>query len=282
MNEKSDNAEAGRIEEMLSEDQFEPEFTGRYREYVWIKEALGGFWADKVFTDVLYRVKPGKEATVYCLRAHPSTRLGLIAAKIYRPRMFRAMRNDWIYRQGRNTLDEEGKTVRDRRSKLAMRKKTRFGKHLITASWNLNEYQTLSTLHAAGADVPRPIAHGHNCILMEHIGDEQQAAPILQAVHLDPGEARRVFDRLIENVTLFLKCDLIHADLSAYNVLYWDGHATIIDFPQAVDPWKNPSAFALFARDIERLCKYFSRLGVACDPVGITTDLWERLMRRHL
>ncbi len=282
MDEKSADIEAIRFEEMLTEDEFDPEFTGRYREYVWIKEALAGFWADKVFTDILYRVKPGKEATVYCLRAHPSARLGLIAAKIYRPRVFRAMRNDWIYRQGRNTLDEEGKTIRDRRSKLAMRKKTRFGKHLITASWNLNEYRTLCTLHAAGADVPKPIAHGANCILMEHIGDEERAAPILQTVRLEPAEAKRVFDRLIENVTLMLKCDLIHADLSAYNVLYWDGRAVIIDFPQAINPWKNPSAFALFARDIERLCQYFSRLGLATDPVGITTDLWERLLRARL
>jgi RIO kinase 1 len=282
MTEHAGKSTTDRVQQMLTDQEFEPEFTGRYREYVWIKEALGGFWADKMFTDILYRVKPGKEATVYCLRAHPSTNLTLIAAKIYRPRAFRAMRNDWIYRQGRVTLDEQGKTIRDRRSTLAMRKKTRFGRHLITASWNLDEYQTLCTLHAAGADVPKPVAHGHTCILMEHIGDEQQAAPILQTIHLDLSEARRVFDRLIEKVTLFLKCDLIHADLSAYNVLYWDGGATIIDFPQAVNPWKNPSALTLRARDIERLCGYFSRLGLPTDPVGITTDLWERLMRGRL
>ena len=67
MNETQGNVEADRMEKMLSENEFEPEFTARYREYVWIKEALGEFWADELFTDILYRVKPGKEATVYCL-----------------------------------------------------------------------------------------------------------------------------------------------------------------------------------------------------------------------
>ena len=54
----------------------------------------GGFYEDKWFTDVLYRVKAGKEATVYCCQAGPAVGHELIAAKVYRPRMFRAMRND--------------------------------------------------------------------------------------------------------------------------------------------------------------------------------------------
>jgi catechol 2,3-dioxygenase-like lactoylglutathione lyase family enzyme len=45
--------------------------------------------------DVLRRVKGGKEANVYCCRTHPSTGVDLLAAKLYRPRMFRNLRSFW-------------------------------------------------------------------------------------------------------------------------------------------------------------------------------------------
>jgi RIO kinase 1 len=276
------NDDAQRIQELLAEEQFDPGFNGRYREYLWIKDALGGFWADRLFTDVLYRVKAGKEATVYCLRAGPGGGGGLIAAKIYRPRMFRAMHNDWLYRQGRDELNDEGKAVRDRRGKLAIRKKTHFGKHLMTASWNLNEYRKLCLLHEAGADVPRPLAHGHSAILMEYLGDETRAAPILNGLRLAPQEAAALFERLLRNIELFLANDLIHGDLSAYNVLYWEGKATIIDLPQAVAASSHPQALSLLSRDVERICQYFARQGVAANATDIACDLWERFTRAEL
>ena len=73
-------------------DEFRPTFTGGRQEQRWIEESLGGFFADGWLTDILYRVKGGKEATVYCCKAHPATGHDLIAAKVFRPRMFRAIR----------------------------------------------------------------------------------------------------------------------------------------------------------------------------------------------
>ena len=274
--------EARRIQEMLAEQEFEPEFAGRYREYVWIKDALGGFWLDRVFTDVLYRVKAGKEATVYCLRGGPAVDGRLIAAKIYRPRMFRTMRNDVLYRQGRETQDNEGKAVRDHRGLRAIQNRTRFGRQLMSASWHLNEYHALATLHAAGADVPRPIAQGPDVILMEYFGDEVRGAPILHGLHLDADEARTLLDRILWNIELFLSLDRIHADLSAYNILYWDGRGRIIDMPQAVRASTHPQALSLLMRDVERVCQHFVRHGVRADPTRIACDLWDRFLQGGL
>ncbi|MHC4473665.1 MAG: RIO1 family regulatory kinase/ATPase domain-containing protein, partial [Planctomycetota bacterium] len=190
--------------------------------------------------------------------------------------MFRAMRNDHTYKLGRGMIDATGKRVLDARSRRALVKKTRFGKRLDTASWVHHEYRALADLHAAGADVPRPIACEENAILMEFVGDVEAAAPILHSVTLDPAEARQLFDRLIENVETMLSGYRIHADLSAYNVLYWEGEIRIIDFPQAVDALRHPDAFTLFARDLDRLCGYFARQGVETDPTGLALDLWSR------
>ena len=240
----------------------------------WLIGYLKVFYDDQLITDVLREVKGGKEANVYCCRAHPRTGHDLLAVKVYRPRKLRNLRNDAQYRAGRNVLDEQGKELRKKREERAMEKKTGFGKELLHGSWLAHEFQNLEKLHRAGADVPKPIAHSDNAILMEYLGDEDEAAPTLSEVRLQPDEARPLFTRLIHNVGLMLEQDRIHGDLSAYNVLYWDGDVKIIDFPQAVDPWINPDAYTLFKRDVLRLCQYFGRQGIHADAPSLARQIW--------
>ena len=259
---------------------FVPRFTGGRQEKAWIASALSGFYDDLWLNDVAFRVKGGKEATVYCCDAHRSTERELLAAKIFRPTMFRAMRNDALYRVGRETLDDESKSVRDSRRKRALEKRTAFGRALATTSWCQHEFRTLVELHGAGADVPEPLACGDNAILMEFVGDRRGAAPILNDVRLSRHEARRLFERLVENVRLLLGSYRIHGDLSAYNVLYWEGEVRLIDFPQAIDAINHPMAFELLTRDIDRLCRYFAKHGVAVarDATTLAHDLWSEIM----
>jgi len=74
----------------------------------------------------------------------------------------------------------------------------------------------------------------------------------------------------------------VHADLSAYNVLYWQGRARIIDFPQAIDPRFNSNALSLLTRDIENICRYMSRYGVEHDARRIANQLWWRFKKAEL
>lgn len=255
---------------------FHPSFTGSKHERQWIMEYLGPFYDDNVISDVLRVVKGGKEATVYCCRANPALGVDLIAAKVYRPRMFRQLTNDAVYRKGRELIGEEGKEVRGRREKLAMLKKTNFGQTLRHTTWLGNEFQTLQRLYAAGADVPKPFASSDNAILMEFWGEERIPAPALHHVRLAPHAAPALLERLLYNIELMLAHDCVHGDLSAYNVLYWDGEIRIIDLPQAVNPYINSDAFTLLARDVERVCQYFARYGVKSNPAQIARDCWER------
>jgi RIO kinase 1 len=258
------------------QQRFTPTFRPSEHEHFWLLSTLESFYNNQVITDILWKVKGGKEANVYCCAAHPSTGLDLIAAKVYRPQMFRNLRNDAQYRQGREVIDPTGKVVRKRRESLAVKKNTRFGQELRHTSWLEAEYQTMQLLHAAGADVPRPLTHGSSVILMEYVGALRSPAPTLNQVTLRAGEARDIFDRLIRNLAVMLACHRVHADFSAYNILYWEGQFKIIDFPQAVDPRYNPDALALFTRDVARLCQYFDRYHIAQDPGFLVNDLWSR------
>jgi len=251
-------------------------YGGGRQERAWLAQSLGAFYVDRWFTDILYRVKGGKEATVYCCRAHPNTGRELVAAKVFRPRIFRAMKNDSLYKAHRGVRNVAGKQVLDRRSLTALKKKTAYGRRLDTTSWCQHEVRMLRELHQAGADVPCPLADAPNAILMAFVGDVHGAAPILHGLHLGPNEAAALFERLIDNVGLFLSRYVVHADLSAFNVLLWQGAPSIIDMPQAVDALDHPEAAALFERDVDHLCKYFQKQGVLLDPIDIAHTLWQR------
>ena len=95
-------------------------------ERVWLTDSLRPFYQQGLISDVLYYVKGGKEANVFCCLGREGE---LVAAKVYRPREFRNLRNDKMYREGRPILTAEGRAVKssDTRLTKAIGKKTTFG-----------------------------------------------------------------------------------------------------------------------------------------------------------
>lgn len=239
-----------------------------------VEAALDQFFTEGLITEVLHVVKSGKEATVYCCSAHPSTGVDLLAAKVYRSRNNRGFKNDAIYQEGRLIL--EGHVRR------AVQNKSRFGREAQFGMWLDYEFATLNALYKAGADVPKPLMRSGNAILMEYLGNRQGPAPALQGVELARSEVRPVFECLMDNIELWLANNYVHADLSPYNVLYWQGKVRIIDFPQAIDPRFNPNALSLLTRDIENICRYMARYGLERDGRRIANRLWWRFKNAEL
>jgi len=104
----------------------------------------------------------------------------------------------------------------------------------------------------------------------------------LRHVQLDRQEAPRLFERLMSNVELMLRLNRIHGDLSPFNVLYWQGHVKVIDFPQAIDPRENRAAYELLSRDIDNLCRHFAKFGVVSDAHRIASRMWTKYLRAEL
>jgi RIO kinase 1 len=248
--------------------------------------SLGGFFEEQLITDILYHVKGGKEASVYCCRAHPSTGVDLLAAKVYRPRQFRSMRNDALYREGRALLTVQGRSMLndrgrqaqrpDRRMMRAVAGKSAFGQTVLHTSWLSYEFSFMEQLFRAGAAVPKPIACGENAVLMGYIGDEQHAAPTLNGITLEPRAAKRLLAEVLKSIELMLAHGYIHGDLSAYNILYWADQAVLIDFPQVTNIHSNPNAQEILGRDVARICEYFARCGAPSDPLDLAETLWAR------
>jgi len=233
---------------------------------------LGPLIEDRLIEEVIRPIKAGKEAVVYCCRAHESLGGELIAAKIYRPVERRSFKRDAVYQQGR----ERGARP-DARTLRALGKKTKRGRLHKFSAWIAHEMRTMTILHQAGADVPEPIERVGPVILMEYLGDIDKPAPVLVNVALDAGEVATIYQQILNNVEVFLVHHRVHADLSAYNMLYVDDHVVIIDFPQSVDPRYNDEAFDLLVRDLKNVNAFFEEYEIeVVDPFHHTLGLWRQ------
>ena len=138
-----------------------------------------------------------------------------------------------------------------------MHKRNKFGRDLAQKLWVKSEFYLMNKLYDQKANIPMPVAMSSNAVLMEYIGDEQTSAPRLKDVTLDKSEAEAVYKKLLHNIELFYKSGIVHGDLSAYNVLYWQGKVYIIDFPQALDIRNNPNVVEALQRDKANIHKWY-------------------------
>jgi len=235
---------------------------------------------DVEYTELeLGTLKSGKEAEVSLIERTHEDRSCLLAHKRYRPRTVttkgelealgfqraNTFMNDSTYRDGRKFAKS-----RDQRAAQRM---TNYGKSLLTKRWTGHELDIMQRAWAAGVHVPYPVGPRGDGLLMEFIGETAGAAPRLADTRLRPSEAVGVFDQLVNNLHLLVGAGFVHADLSAYNLLWWQNEVWLIDFPQAVDITQNPHAMDYLYRDVANVCTWFARQGVDVDANGLYTDL---------
>ncbi|HPS44285.1 MAG TPA: RIO1 family regulatory kinase/ATPase [Treponemataceae bacterium] len=220
-------------------------------------------------------IKPGKEASVYRCPGIAPRYPEYVAVKRYKDverRSFKALAQ---YLQGR--LAESGMNRRDLMHLLS-------SPESILSFWVESEYATLMRLSERGLPVPRPYARWGAAIAMECVGGKEPA-PRLQESELTEKEARAVTDEILHAIGLMLELDVVHGDLSPYNVLMREGKPVIIDFPQAIDARFNRNAKAYLARDIENILRYrdgVCRAGASStrEASAIADLLWKRYGNR--
>ena len=176
----------------------------------------------------------------------------------------------------------DGRYVQGRTARQALKSRNEYGRRVLFEKWIAFEHQVLGRLYRRGVLVPQPLAFQGYAVLMEYLGDAEEPAPHLRNVSLTQEQAARVCDEILESIESMLAQNLVHGDLSPYNVLYWDETPFVIDLPQALDPRVNRRCEDLLLRDVTRICDWARRHGVERDPGSLTTDLWIRWLQGDL
>ncbi|MDO9325269.1 MAG: serine protein kinase RIO [Methanoregula sp.] len=126
-------------------------------------------------------------------------------------------------------------------------------KDLIFA-WTRKEFSNLVRARDAGIAVPEPIVWDRNILIMSFIGEGEIAYPQLRNVIMeDPAEIYETITNTID--ILYKKAELVHADLSEFNILYGD-QPYFIDMGQSVTR-DHPRALQFLMRDIRNINRYF-------------------------
>ena len=99
--------------------------------------------------------------------------------------------------------------------------------------------------------VPEVVVLKKHVLLMSFIGQEGRPAPKLKeaAERMSQAELENAYQQVVDMMmTLYSVCHLVHADLSEYNILWWQKEAWFIDVSQAVEPI-HPSGLDFLLRD---------------------------------
>ncbi len=225
-------------------EQKEPTRAERFKAYSHVFDdgtmrALFKLSSQGYFDNLQSPIKIGKEANIFSATKGD----GLVCVKIYRiaanfKKMFEYMAPDPRYRGLR-------------RNKMS-----------IIYTWARKEYRNLLRAREARVKVPTPIAVYKNILVMEFIG-HNEAAPQLNRMR--PNDVNAFYEMLISNIRkLYHEAKLVHADLSAFNVLNFDDKPVIIDLSHAIDP-EYPGVRGMLERDIRIICAYFRKLGLKLD-----------------
>jgi len=214
--------------------------------------------------EVVSQLMSGKEAEVYVVRSMGELR----CAKVYKDAVNRSFSKQAQY--------QEGRKVRSSRQARAIGKNSKYGRNEQEGAWQNAEVNALRCLAAAGVRVPQVFNYVGGIVLMELVLDaDNNPAPRLNDIRLTGEQAREYHRFLIGQIVLMLCSDLVHGDLSEYNVLVGSNGPVIIDLPQAIDAAGNNNAPALFARDVANITAYFGRFAPELLSTDYGREIWK-------
>lgn len=141
----------------------------------------------------------------------------------------------------------------------------------LVFAWTKKEYKNLERVKKIGVRAPTPIISIKNVLVMEYIGDAKRPAPMLKDTKIDNPE--EIFKTLIGFISkMYKKANMVHGDISAYNVLMHKNKPYLIDFGQGV-LLEHPNSDEFLKRDIHNIVSYFKKFGIQADEKKVYNNI---------
>ena len=144
------------------------------------------------------------------------------------------------------------------------------GKRNTIFAWVQREFRNLIKARAANVSVPTPITFSNNVLVLEFIGDGGIIAPKLKDDL--PKKPKDFFEKIISNMKKLYKAGLVHADLSAFNILNYNERPVFIDFSQCTT-LESSGAKEYIDRDVRNICIFFRKLGLILDERQVKKEI---------
>jgi RIO kinase 1 len=129
----------------------------------------------------------------------------------------------------------------------------------IAELWARKEFINLKQAFDVGAPVPEPLNFQGNVVVMQFIGTDGVPAPRL----IDAKATKSDYTSIVKTMELiYRKAELVHSDLSEYNVMKLDKKIIMFDFGSAVSS-SHPSAEEFLRRDITNVNRFFQKRGIS-------------------
>ncbi len=135
-------------------------------------------------------------------------------------------------------------------------------KRKIIFAWVQREYRNLMLARSAQVSVPTPITFQNNILVLEFVGKNGNIAPRLKDEI--PKNKKQFLEKIIDNIRKLYKSGIVHADLSAFNILNFDETPVFIDMSQATTT-RHPRAEEFLIRDVTNICNFFKKIGLKVD-----------------
>jgi len=141
----------------------------------------------------------------------------------------------------------------------------------IMYAWTKKEFKNLQRLQSAKVRCPKPLKCRNNVLIMEYIGESERPAPMLKDVEMkNPLE---IFNELIDFIKkMYKKAEIVHGDISAFNILMHKNKPYIIDVGQGV-LLEHPNSDDFLKRDIHNIVNYFKKFGIRADEKNLYDEI---------
>jgi len=142
-------------------------------------------------------------------------------------------------------------------------------KELVFA-WTRKEFSNLARAHEVGIAVPEPLVWDRDILLMSYLGENE--IPYPQLKHADMKDPAVVYGTILKYIDiLYNKAELVHGDLSEFNILYGD-QPYLIDMGQSVTR-DHPRAYQFLMRDIRNINRFFKNRCDVRNDLGIFNEV---------
>lgn len=110
---------------------------------------------------------------------------------------------------------------------------------------------------------PEAVVVKSNVLVMHFVGKNMECAPKLREVTGGVEYWGQLYLQTVQVIReLYQECRLIHADLSEYNLLVYEGAVWVIDVSQSIEH-DHPMAFHFLKRDIYNINNFFTKKKVS-------------------